>query len=85
MTIEVVDGGFRGYHNYYYPEEFFKVDADKGAIYLHDGERAAKVNESFINGLHLGIEEEVGDSSGLLMYRTGEQWALLERGVAIFE
>jgi predicted hydrocarbon binding protein len=76
MTIEVVDGGFKGYHNYYTPDEFFKADAKEGAIYLRDGERAAKVNESFIAGLHLGIEEEVGDSSGLLMYRCGHQWAL---------
>lgn len=78
MTIEVVDGGFRGYHNYYHPEDYFKIDAEKGAIYLHDGERAAKVNETFINGLHLGIEEEVGDSSSLLMYQTGLQWAALD-------
>ncbi len=78
MTINVIEGGFQGYHNYYHPEEFFKTDATKGAIYLHDGERAAKVNESFINGLHLGIEEEIGDSSGLLMYQCGQQWATLD-------
>ncbi|ASF45921.1 V4R domain-containing protein [Methylovulum psychrotolerans] len=78
MAIDVTDGGFQGYHNYYYPDEFFKADPEKGAIYLNDGERAAKVSESFINGLHLGIEEEIGDSAGLLMYKTGHQWALLD-------
>jgi uncharacterized protein len=76
MAISVVDGGYDAYHNYYVPEEFFKADLENGAIYLRDGERAAKVTESFINGLHLGMEEEVGDSSGLLMYRCGHQWAL---------
>lgn len=76
MAIAVIDGGYDGYHNYYVPEDFFKADPENGALYFRDGERAAKVTESFINGLHLGMEEEVGDSAGLLMYRCGHQWAL---------
>lgn len=59
MAIAVVDGGYDGYHNYYVPEDFFKADPENGALYFRDGERAAKVTESFINGLHLGMEEEV--------------------------
>lgn len=76
MAISVVDGGYDSYHNYYVPEDFFTADLENGALFLRDGERAAKVTESFINGLHLGMEEEVGDSAGLLMYRCGHQWAL---------
>jgi len=67
-----------GYHNYYAPEEFFRHERNEGAIYLRDGQRAAKISEAFINGLHLGIEEEVGASAGLLMYRCGQEWALAD-------
>jgi len=75
MTINAADGGFKGYHNYYHPDEFFRREADQGAIYLRDGQRAAKVTESFINGLHLGVEKEVGDNaSNLLMYKCGQAW-----------
>jgi hypothetical protein len=76
MTIELSSGGFRGYHNYYVADEFFKTDPAQGTIHLRDGQRAAKVNEAFINGLHLGVEEEVGSSSSLLMYRCGQAWAM---------
>ncbi len=76
MAIDTVAGGVAGYHNYYMPEEFFRHERSEGAIYLRDGQRAARVSESFINGLHLGIEEEVGTGSGLLMYRCGQEWAL---------
>jgi len=76
MPIDAVDGGFTRYHNYYTPEEFFRYSKDEGSIYLRDGQRASKVSEAFINGLHLGIEEEVGSGSGLVMYRCGQEWAL---------
>jgi len=76
MAIDPTQGGFQGYHNYYVPEEFITHDEDKGAIYLRDGQRAAKVTEAFINGLHLGIEKEVGNHSGLLMYKCGQEWAV---------
>jgi predicted hydrocarbon binding protein len=76
MTIEISDGGFKGYHNYYHPETFFTANPDEGTVHLYDGQRAAKVNESFINSLHLGVEEETGDNvSSLLMYRCGQKWA----------
>jgi len=74
MAINPLDGGYKGYHNYYHPDEFFRRDAQRGAIYLRDGQRAAKVSESFINSLHLGIEEEVGNAGSLLMYKCGQAW-----------
>ncbi len=76
MPINPVDGGFKGYHNYFHPDEFFQRDKEQGAIYLRDGQRAAKVTEAFINGLHLGIEEEVGSSGALMMYKCGHAWGL---------
>ncbi len=75
--ITPMDGGFKRYHNYYHPEEFFRNDAARGSIYLRDGQRAARVTESFITGLHLGMEEEVGsNASALLMYKCGYEWGV---------
>lgn len=77
MSIDTDQGGFSGYHNYYVADEFFRSERDSGNIYLRDGQRAAKVNESFISGMHLGIEEEVGGAaSGLLMYKCGHAWGI---------
>lgn len=78
MVITPVEGGFKGYHNYYHPDDYFRCDGERGAIYLRDGQRAAKVNEAFINGLHLGIEDEVGNASSLIMYRCGREWGLAD-------
>lgn len=75
-AIDPTEGGFRGYHNYFHPEEFFSHESERGAIYLRDGQRAAKVTEAFINGLHGGIEEEVGAASALMMYRCGYAWGV---------
>ncbi len=74
-AIDPVDGGFRGYHNYFVPEEFFRHDNERGALHLRDGQRAARVGDSFISSLHLGIEEEVGATSALMMYQCGRSWA----------
>ena len=58
------------------PEEFFKRNDEAGTIYLQDGQRAAQVSEDFITGLHLGLDEEVGEASNLIMYKCGREWAL---------
>lgn len=70
------DGGFRGYHNYYTPDEFFRSDEEQGTIHLRDGQRAARVSEDFVVGLHGGLEEDVGDASNLIMYKCGIEWGL---------
>lgn len=75
MTIRPSDGGFKGYHNYYVADEFFRADPDYGSIVLRDGQRAARVGEDFVTGLHHGMEEEVGSASNLIMYRCGIEWA----------
>lgn len=76
MTIRPAQGGFKGYHNYYVADEFFTPDEQHGAVVLRDGQRAARVGEDFITGLHHGMEEEVGSASNLIMYKCGIEWAL---------
>jgi predicted hydrocarbon binding protein len=74
--ISAADGGYKGYHNYYVADEFFRNDPSKGMIYIRDGQRAAKVSEDFIVGLHHGLEEDVGDAASLIMYKCGREWGL---------
>jgi hypothetical protein len=76
MTISVENGGFKTYHNYYHPDEFYRHEMEHGAIYIRDGQqRVARVTEDFVNGLQLGVEEEVGQGNGgLLMYKCGHEW-----------
>jgi predicted hydrocarbon binding protein len=73
-AVDLVTGAH--HHNYYTPDDFFRIDGETGAIYLHDGQRAARIDEAFINGLHLGAAEEAGDAGGLLMYRCGYRWGI---------
>jgi len=70
------DGGYKGYHNYYVPDEFYDFNHDRGEIRLRDGQRAAMVSEDFIVGLHSGLEEDVGDAANLIMYKCGFEWGL---------
>ncbi|MCC5840782.1 MAG: hypothetical protein JJT96_11705 [Opitutales bacterium] len=76
QPINPSDGGYKGYHNYYTPDEFFRHEKDEGALFLRDGQRAARVSEDFILGLHSGLDEDVGDASNLIMYKCGVEWGL---------
>jgi predicted hydrocarbon binding protein len=77
MAITIENGGFQSYHNYYHPKDFFRHELEQGSIYVRDGQRVVKVTEDFINGLQLGVEEEVGQNNGsLLMYKCGYEWGL---------
>jgi predicted hydrocarbon binding protein len=76
QPINPSDGGFKGYHNYYTPDEFFRREDTDGALFLRDGQRAAQVSEDFILGLHSGLDEDVGDASNLIMYKCGVEWGL---------
>ena len=75
-VISPGDGGYKKYHNYYVPGEFYDHHPEEGSIYLRDGQRASKVSEDFIVGLHSGLEEDVGDASNLIMYKCGIDWGL---------
>lgn len=75
MSIKAAQGGFKGYHNYYVSDEFFRRNHTDGVLHTRDGQRAAQVSEAFIAGLHEGLEREVGQASHTILYRTGLEWA----------
>lgn len=63
-------------HNYYNQDDFLSYDRDAGTIVTRQGARALHVTEDFITSLQAGLEAEVGDASGLLMYRIGYAWGV---------
>jgi uncharacterized protein len=77
--VSIADGGFLAdhrRHNVYAPADYLDERRAQGAIHLRDGQRAARVTEDFIVGLHEGIEHEIEDASTLAMYQCGKEWAL---------
>lgn len=77
-----VQDDFTGRHNRYHPDEYVQRDLAAGRITLGGEQRAAQVSESFVTGLHAGVEAEVGDAAGFLMYRSGFEWGA--RNIARF-
>jgi predicted hydrocarbon binding protein len=63
-------------HNYYTDGTFFRHDAISGAVTNVYGQRVLRVSEDFITGLLAGLEEEVGDAAGEIMYKVGYQWGM---------
>ena len=76
MPIAPEDGGFKNYHNYYTLEEFVRRDEQTRGLFLRDGQRAVLASEDFIQGLHSGVDNEVGDASNLIMYKCGYEWGV---------
>ena len=63
-------------HNYYTDEQFFRPDPASGIVRNVYGQRCLHVSEDFITGLLGGLEAEVGDAAGEIMYKCGYQWGL---------
>ncbi|NJL51684.1 MAG: 4-vinyl reductase [Hydrococcus sp. SU_1_0] len=61
-------------HIHYGLKDFFAFQTDSGTICDWNESRNILVSENFIVGLIAGLEEEVGDASGVLMYNIGQQW-----------
>lgn len=74
--VRVVPGPQPYHHNHYYDEKFFIREARKGIVKNVYGQRVLYVTEEFVTGLLAGLEQEVGDAAGEIMYRCGYQWGL---------
>jgi len=75
-AIQVIPGPQPVRHNHYYDERFFQHDRSTGILRNVYGQRVVRVTEDFILGLLSGLEEEVGDAAGEIMYKAGYQWGL---------
>ena len=61
-------------HNHYSLKDFFSFQTNIGTISDWNESRNILVSENFIIGLITGLEEEVGDASGVVMYNIGQEW-----------
>lgn len=64
----------RGCH--YSRYNFFKFDQTKGTIFDWHSQQNLLTTEDFIVGLQKGLEHEVGEASGWLMYLIGKEWGI---------
>ena len=65
---------YPGRHNHFSLKDFFSFRTNTGTITDWNDSRNILVSENFIIGLIAGLEEEVGDASGVVMYNIGQQW-----------
>jgi hypothetical protein len=63
-------------HDHYRFEDFFQFHHQAGIVTDWNEARNIFVTEDFIVGLIDGLEQEVGDAAGLVMYTMGYQWGL---------
>lgn len=77
MAITLAEGGSTQlYHAWYSMRDYFEHDREAGRVRQRTGTRGLHVTEDFVVGLQQGLEEEVGDAAGIIMYRAGYEWAL---------
>lgn len=77
MGISLTDGGnIQTLHPMYALEDYFRFEKDAGIVRAGSGARALHVTEDFMVGVQEGLEEEVGDAAGMVMYRAGYEWGL---------
>lgn len=76
MAISLSAGGnIQTLHPYYSSNDYFERDRDAGIVRQRTGVRGLHVPEDFIVGLQAGLESEVGDVAGMVLYRAGFEWA----------
>lgn len=68
--------GVQPYVHNYYTDEMFYREADGGVLLNLYDQRVLRVSEDFIGAVQAGLEEEVGEAAGEVMYRCGYQWGI---------
>lgn len=61
-------------HNHYRFQDFFSFDTETGTVTDWYKSRNLFTSEDFIVGLLEGLEEEVGNASGAVLYNIGRHW-----------
>lgn len=57
---------------------FLHFNLEKGTIFDWNSQQNLLTSEDFIVGLQKGLEHEVGEASGWLMYLIGQEWGTLD-------
>ena len=76
QQIRVVTGQQPFKHNHYTDEQFFRHDPKKGVLTNAYGQRVVRVSEDFLVAVLGGLEDELGDAAGEIMYKCGYEWGI---------
>lgn len=60
--------------NYFAPDIYLQGDYELGLLENRSGDRLIAVPEILLEAIQEGLEEEVGSSSGLVMFQCGRWW-----------
>ncbi len=63
-------------HNHYTDDQFIKHDSQKGILTNVYGQRMLRANEDFLVAILGGLEDELGDAAGEIMYKCGYEWGI---------
>ena len=74
--IRVVTGQQPIKHNHYTDDQFFRHDPAKGVLTNAYGQRVVRVTEDFVVAVLGGLEDELGDAAGEIMYKCGYEWGM---------
>ncbi|MGL4423017.1 MAG: V4R domain-containing protein [Gemmataceae bacterium] len=76
QQLRVVNGQQTFKHNHYTDDQFFKHDPKRGIIQNAYGQRVLRVSEDFLVAILGGLEDELGDAAGEVMYKCGYEWGM---------
>jgi uncharacterized protein len=76
QQLRIVTGQQTFKHNHYTDDMFFRHDPAKGVLKNAYGQRVLRVNEDFMVAMLGGLEDELGDAAGEIMYKCGYEWGI---------
>lgn len=74
--VRLLQGPQAYQHNHYTDDRFFQHDARRGTLTNVYGQRVIRVSEDFVVAVLGGLEDEVGDAAGEIMYKCGYEWGM---------
>lgn len=60
--------------NYFAPSAYVQGDFELGLLETRQGSRLIALPEVFLQGVFVGLEEELGQASGVVLYNCGRWW-----------
>jgi predicted hydrocarbon binding protein len=74
--LRVLHGQQTYKHNHYTDDQFFRHDAKDGILTNVYGQRMLRASEDFVVACLGGLEDELGDAAGEIMYKCGYEWGM---------
>ncbi len=60
--------------NYFSPDAYVQGDVEFGLIENRSGNRLIALPETLLQGMYIGLEEELGIGSGVVLFTSGKWW-----------